>query len=343
MAVKKLVLMMTVVAMWTSAAAQLKIKLADVDTIYHPSISGTVRGKFEYQTEEGESRFMVRNARLAVSGNVVKMVSYKAEIDLCDEGSIKMLDAYVRVSPLKNGRFTIGQFRVPFTIDAHRSPHTQYFANRSFIAKQAGNIRDVGAAIGYTFPLAMPITIEAGIFNGSGLTGQKDYWTNRVNYSAKLQFKPLSDIAIVLSTQSISPNKKPVYMHDAGVSLTPGRWLLEAEYLYKHYKNNAFKDAHAVNAMVGYFIPVNKAVRTISLLGRYDMLTDHSNGTLDENGNMTLTDSKRHRATAGVTLSLGSKFQSDIRVNFEKYFYPDNAIVKPSEKDKLVVEFMVHF
>ena len=88
---------------------------------------------------------------------------------------------------------------------------------------------------------------------------------------------------------------------------------------------------------------MNKAVRTISLLGRYDMLTDHSNGTLDENGNMTLTDSKRHRATAGVTLSLGSKFQSDIRVNFEKYFYPDNAMVKPSEKDKLVVEFMVHF
>ena len=32
-----------------------------------------------------------------------------------------------------------------FTIDAHRSPHLQYFANRSFIAKQVGNVRDVGA------------------------------------------------------------------------------------------------------------------------------------------------------------------------------------------------------
>ncbi len=41
--------------------------------------------------------------------------------------------------------------RVPFTIDAHRSPHLQYFANRSFIAKQVGNVRDVGAVIGWKF------------------------------------------------------------------------------------------------------------------------------------------------------------------------------------------------
>ena len=64
---------------------------------YLPDIHGTIRGKYEYQTETSESRFEVRNARFSVSGNVHPLVAYKAEIDLSDEGSIKMLDAYARV------------------------------------------------------------------------------------------------------------------------------------------------------------------------------------------------------------------------------------------------------
>lgn len=133
-------------------------------------IGGTIRSKYEYQTEEGEGRFEVRTARINVAGNVTKEVSYKAEIDLCDEGKIKMLDAYTRIKPWKTLQLTIGQERVPFTIDAHRSPHQQYFANRSFIAKQVGNVRDVGAEIGYTWNVGFPIVVNAGIFNGSGLT-----------------------------------------------------------------------------------------------------------------------------------------------------------------------------
>ena len=80
-----------------------------------------------------------------------------------------MLDAYVRVQPAAPLKLTLGQMRVPFTIDAHRSPHLQYFANRSFIAKQVGNVRDVGAAAAWTFEGSVPVTLEGGVFNGSGL------------------------------------------------------------------------------------------------------------------------------------------------------------------------------
>lgn len=41
-------------------------------------IGGTIRSKYEYQTEEGEGRFEVRTARINVAGNVTKEVSYKA-------------------------------------------------------------------------------------------------------------------------------------------------------------------------------------------------------------------------------------------------------------------------
>ena len=106
--------------------------------------------------------------------------------------------SYTRIKPWKTLQFTIGQERVPFTIDAHRSPHQQYFANRSFIAKQVGNVRDVGAEIGYTWNVGFPIVVNAGIFNGSGLTNQKDYWTKGVNYSAKAQFL-FPNVNLVLS------------------------------------------------------------------------------------------------------------------------------------------------
>ena len=70
-------------------------KMLDKQTMevkdYLPEIHGTIRGKYEYQTETSESRFEVRNARFSVSGNVHPIVAYKAEIDLSDEGSIKML------------------------------------------------------------------------------------------------------------------------------------------------------------------------------------------------------------------------------------------------------------
>ena len=84
-------------------------KMLDKQTMefkdYPPEIHGTIRGKYEYQTETSESRFEVRNARFSVSGNVHPIVAYKAEIDLSDEGSIKMLDAYARVFPVKDLNF----------------------------------------------------------------------------------------------------------------------------------------------------------------------------------------------------------------------------------------------
>ena len=51
-------------------------------------IGGTIRGKYEYQTEENKGRFEVRTTRINVSGSINPTISYKAEIDLCDEGQI---------------------------------------------------------------------------------------------------------------------------------------------------------------------------------------------------------------------------------------------------------------
>jgi len=314
-----------------------------------PEVHGTIRGKYEYQTGEGEGRFEVRNARFSLSGKVVPAVSYKAEIDLCDEGSIKMLDAYTRITPFKKFNFTIGQMRVPFTIDAHRSPHQQYFANRSFIAKQVGNVRDVGATLGYTFNAGFPIIVDAGLFNGSGLTDQKNYWTKGINFSAKTQFFFPKGFNLTLSTQKIKPADTgiTIMMYDAGAYYHANGWHIEAEYLYKHYSHNAFQDVHAFDGFVNYDIAIRSKkslVKKVSPLVRYDFMGDHSDGSaFDTDGVLKISDYKRSRLTGGITLSLAMPFVSDIRINYEKYFYRDGAVVKQSEHDKLVLEFMTRF
>ena len=315
-----------------------------------PHIHGTIRGKYEYQPEDHAGRFEVRNARISVDGKVAPAVAYKAEIDLSDEGQIKMLDAYTRLTPFSGFQFTIGQMRVPFTIDAHRSPHQQYFANRSFIAKQVGNVRDVGAALGYSFNAGFPIVLEAGMFNGSGLTNQKDFWTKSVNFSAKAQMFLPGGFNLTLSTQKIKPDHVNVMMYDAGAYWHAKGWHVEAEYLYKHYAHDAFKPVHAFDSFVSYDIPSGKGlIRYVTPLLRYDYMSDHSDGTrylngkADKGGTLIVNDSQRSRLTGGVTLSLKKPFVSDIRFNYEKYFYKNGGIPRTSEKDKFVIEVMTRF
>ena len=313
---------------------------------FTPEIHGTIRGKYEYQTGEHEGRFQVRNARFSLSGKVTDAVAYKAEIDLSDEGSIKMLDAYTRLTPFKAFHFTIGQMRVPFTIDAHRSPHQQYFANRSFIAKQVGNVRDVGATVGYSFHPGFPVILEAGLFNGSGLTNQKDYWTKGVNFSAKAQMFLPGGFNLTLSAQKIQPASTAIMMYDAGAYYHGHGWHVEAEYLYKHYSGGAYHDVNAFDGFVNYDIPVagrKNLVKSVSPLVRYDYMGDHSDGKPDASGLLPTDEYKRSRITGGVTLSLSKPFISDIRINYEKYLYRNGAVVKPSEHDKLVVELMTRF
>ncbi len=105
------------------------------------------------------------------------------------------------------------------------------------------------------------------------------------------------------------------------------RWHIEAEYLRKHYAHGSFTPVNAVDAFAAYRLPMKKGLTSISFLGRYDYMSDHSKGTKDESGNLKVDDPERHRLTGGVTLSLGKKsLQADIRLNYEQYFYNKGVI-----------------
>ena len=314
-------------------------------TKYLPEVHGTLRSKYEYQTSIGAGRFEVRNARVSLSGHVLPTVSYKAEIDLSDEGEIKMKDAYARINPWQGVALTAGQMRVPFTIDAHRSPHRQYFANRSFIAKQVANIRDVGLSLRYQCQPSFPLILEAGLFNGSGVSRQEE-WRKSPSYSAKAQLFPLPGWNVTLSLLTIKPQQVAIHSYDVGTYVEAHGLHLEGEYLYKRYSDGAYHDVHVVNSMANYDIRLRRGpFQKMSLLMRYDWMTSQSDGKLrdEESQALITTDHARHRLTGGLTLSLGEAFRTDLRLNYEKYFYGHGAVAKVSEQDKVVVELMVRF
>lgn len=175
------------------------------------------------------------------------------------------------------------------------------------------------------------------------MTNQKE-WHKTLNYSIKAQLLPGKNWNVTLSTQMIKPEDVRINMYDAGIYYQNNRFHIEAEYLYKMYGHNAFKDVHAVNSFVNYDLPLKKVFNKISFLARYDMMTDHSNGTIDETTRtLIINDYARHRVTGGITLSLSKAFIADLRLNFEKYFYKKSGIPKESERDKIVIEFMTRF
>ena len=328
---------------------------------YMPQLHGILRGKYEYQPDMDASRFEVRNARLSVGGALPLRSEYKLEVDLCDEGQIKMKDAWVRVTPWKALRVSIGQQRMPFSIDAHRNPSAQYFANRSFIAKQVGDMRDVGLQVGYTFNSggsdARPLVIlDAGMFNGSNLDNQKTAWYKAISYSARMQWFPAKGLAIVPSVQHTAiANRQANYTSlDLGTYYEANGLHIEAEYLRKTYTNDAFGNCNAINAMTIYKMPIKgekSYFQSISYQARYDYMDDHSDGKArfakDSNGNATsrlaISDHKRHRMTLGLTFAVRNPyFPTDLRLNYEKYWYP-NGGAKESEQDKIVAEIMVKF
>lgn len=326
---------------------------------YMPQIHGILRGKYEYEPDLNANRFEVRNARLSVDGSLTLRSSYKLEVDLCDESQIKMKDAWVRVNPWKTLRITIAQQRMPFSIDAHRNPSAQYFANRSFIAKQVGDMRDVGAAVGYDIinkENRNILSVDAGIYNGSNLDNQKTAWFKSPAYSARVQYYPIKGLAIVPSIQhqQIADRQASYTSIDFGAYYEDSGFHLEAEYLRKFYAHNAFDDCNAIDAMAIYKMPMPKGyLNGISYLLRYDYMDNHSDGKKgwtspdpSQGGEKKLvqSDAERHRLTAGLTFHVDNKyFPTDIRLNYERYWYLHGGTPKESEQDKLVAELMIRF
>ena len=314
------------------------------ETDYKPRIHGVLRTRWEGEFGNGVvQRFQVRNARLSVGGNVLPDLSYFIQIDGCDRGKMKILDAYARWGFAGSWRVQAGQFRVPYSVDCFRGPGAYYFANRSFMAKHMLNMRAVGAKIGYYGTSSLPLTLEGGIFNATAM-GDHDTWQRDMNYAAKATYR-IGNTTFAVSYISAEPDSVRMNLVDGAITWQADRWIVEGEYQNKHYTNNRHSPSHGWNIFASYAIPLtNPTFNRLSFQARYDGMTDHSTGKRNENGNLITDNPTRQRMTLGTTLAFVKKpLKAAIRLNYEKYFYSNGLTAPKGEADKIVAELVVKF
>ncbi len=309
---------------------------------YKPNVSGVVRGRWEMETPDTESRFAIRNARVAISGKIAQPLDYYLRSDFCDLGKMKVLDYWMRMSFGKNLKVKAGQFRVPFGYDSFRGPSNYYFANRSFMGRYIANLRAVGVSVSYSFD-KVPFNIEAGVFSPTAISDHSEYTDEKV-FAAKGVYQ-LGDLKLVGGFESYIPEDIRINMYDAAVSYASGRWLVEGEYIYKHYTNSAFDPCHSYNFFANYAMPIKWGVfHELSFQGRWDAAQDHSTGKRGKNGELIVDQPERKRLTLGSQISYKyEKVHCEFRLNFEKFFYNDGQPAPEGRDDKVVAEFVVAF
>lgn len=314
---------------------------------YLPTVHGTVRPRMEMEFGHGlptAARFQVKNARLSLEGSVGNFVDYMFNTDFCDQGKITILDVWARVNAPKGLSFQMGQFRLPFGVDPFRGPNNYIFANRSFIGKQVCNIRGVGFQIGYKAK-GFPLTVEAGIFNPTPI-GDHIIWTTKFAYAAKVGYT-LDRVKLATGFQSLRPDGVRANLFDVAATWTPSsRWIVEAEYMYKHYVHRAHKPVNSWLVWADYKLPIKAWMfNRLSFQGRFDGMTDHSTGARGSEGHLVTNHPFRNRVTVGSTISWikSANLFADIRVNYEKYFYHSDATIAQGDGDKFLVELVVRF
>lgn len=307
-----------------------------------PKIHGAFRGRFEYEFDSDIKRFQVANARISVSGNVAPAIDYFIQFDACDRGKMKFLDGWGRIAVTEQLKFQAGQFREPFGIETFRSPANYIFSNRAFLGKVICNIRGVGAKVSYNLKTE-PLLFEAGAFNTTGIADHTVKNT-QIAFASRVIWNPAGWTASA-GYMSQSPYGKRVNLYDLALGWKDSRWEFLGEGIVKSYTRSDLDPVYSYVLWGQRKFPVEWGVfNQASVEARFDGMTSHSNGSVDDTWAFILTDSARNRVTVGGTVSYVYKMvHADFRLNYEKYFYHSGAVVAEGLDDKIVAELVIRF
>jgi hypothetical protein len=300
---------------------------------YFPDILGILKTKVEFDLDNSLMRFEVRNARFGATGKINDHMSYKVELDLSDEGKMKMLDAYVKFTPITNLGFYLGQRKIPFSSDYMRNPAENIFANRSFLAKYINDgMRDIGFYAEYIIPGQIPVNIVLGAVNGTG--NNNPQWIEKPNLVSRLSVGSEKGIRITGNFYyGEALYKKHLSMFGAEFRYTDGSYFIESEFIRRNWRDTVSVNQHDDGLYIHSYYNITRADKMIYMItpvARFDLI---GNSIFANNIEAT-------RLTLGVNAGFEPKqFYSEIRLNYENYF--KNSL--PIHTDKLTLEFIARF
>ncbi len=298
---------------------------------YLPDLDVILKVKTEYDLDNSLIRFEVRNARFGLKGKINSIMSYRIELDLSDEGKMKMLDAYVRITPLKNLDIYLGQRKIPFSTDYMRNPAENIFANRSFLSKYINDgMRDIGFYADYKFDIGVPVNILLGAVNGTG--NNNPQWIEKPNLVSRLvvgQEKGFRAVGNLYYGKA--ENKDHLALFGGELRYNNGNFLIESEYISRNWTDSIriHDDGLYLHSYYNVIL-TDKIVKMITPTLRWDYM-----GDLIYSGRIDAS-----RVTIGLNVGFDPKqFHSEIRLNYENYFKSS----LPIHTDKLTLEFIARF
>jgi hypothetical protein len=243
----------------------------------------------------GTSTFLIRRARLSFSGEIIKHLRFRLQID-----GIKnpvLVDAYIDVDFKRYLAFQVGQFYVPFGLESCYSDSLLDTILRAQVSDSLAPGRDIqsqGRDIGVQASGNYSIfEYYAGIFNGSGINKAD---TNKAkDYGLKLVLHPTKYLALGGSlyegSYSAAQEDPAVARDRAGLhaNLTVGQFSLTAEYI-------SGKDGDIPKSgwyIKGLYNVIPKKLQGVARWDSYDPNTDipsNRSGRLTLGGNWLFTD-----------------------------------------------------
>ncbi len=317
------------------------ISAQESETISYPTfkVDGSFKNKYEYATDTNMSRFSIRNSRIGVRGNINTFSSYRAQVELSDEGEFKILDLSGTISPLEGLSFTIGQTTIPLFNIHIISPSDMMFSNRTFLGKFYLGSRDLGINAKYRFNLGViPTNLEFGLYNGN--TINDPIWKKNIATGGRIELGSMEGLRFTAKFYNYPKSDSTHFVfYGADLRYEIDNFKVETEIMKKDSKTELHNDMLSYYIQSAYRIPINnKMFDYILPTARWDALDERIN----EKGFDT------NRLTIGFGLGYDeTNFSSIIRLNYEWYFINNTMTIFDKNdhisSDKLTVELLFTF
>src|SRR5258706_6484431 len=197
-----------------------------------PRLTGYLQPRF--QAVGDSASFFLRRARFAVEGNITPWASYRAQVEMRTIGApatppaspltLSATDLWVRMS-YHRWTWTLGQFRVPFSLESLLRSTTLETTERSRIVNAAK--RDIGAQAEWRLPDRL--LVQAAVVNGEG-PNRATNPDNRMAYFARAVVTPVKGLDVGGAFAGYSDSTGI----DGQAMYKGTRWTARIEYIQAH-------------------------------------------------------------------------------------------------------------
>lgn len=192
----------------------------------------------QYTHWEGESEdFRIRRARLGLKGSLLKNIDYTLQVDAVR--SPVLLDARLDITLFPRAKLSLGQFKVPFSLENLTPSSALDMVDRTQTVKRICPAQDIGSTgrdIGMTLSGRISwIEYTFGAFNGSGINTRDT--DDKKDMVGRLVVRPFDFLSLGVShyegAYSLFAGGPFLNRDRTGVDvfIAAGRFFLKGEYI----------------------------------------------------------------------------------------------------------------